>query len=229
MTDAPPTKEPGESVPLHAVLAFLKHHLHDVRNDLNALNLEAMLLDVYVPGGEGAESVRRIQEMLHQSAARLSGLSRKLAEISPGQETLSAQFILTSWRDEWNSSGARPQIEWESSPVQASVKADPVHLAEIFREWLSNARQYASDRATVSLFENGKGELVFRLTEPKNEPVETSGWGERPFAKPRRGSYGLGLWRVQNLVRANQGAWSQCYSPEEKTLVSELRLPVAKP
>ncbi|RBP47948.1 hypothetical protein DES53_101748 [Roseimicrobium gellanilyticum] len=228
MTDAPSTTDQGEAVPLAAVMAFLKHHLHDVRNDLNALNLEAMLLDVYVPGGEGAESVQRIQEMLHHSAARLSSLSRKISEISPGQETLAAQFILTSWRDEWNSSGASPAILWEASQVQANVKADPVHLAEVFREWLSNAKQYASTSASISLAENGEGEVIFRLSEPKSEPVDTSGWGERPFAKPRRGCYGLGLWRVHNLVRANQGSWSQRYSPEEKTLVSELRMPVAK-
>jgi hypothetical protein len=228
MTDAPPTKGRDEAVPLAAVMAFLKHHLHDVRNDLNALNLESMLLDVYVPPGEGAESVQRIQEMLHHSAARLSTLSRKISEISPGPEVVSAQFILTSWRDEWNSSGASPDILWEASTVQANVKADPVHLAEVFREWLSNAKLYATTSATVSLKEDGKGELVFRLTEPKTESVDTTGWGERPFARPRRGSYGLGLWRVHNLVRANHGVWSQRYSPEEKILVSELRLPTAK-
>jgi signal transduction histidine kinase len=228
MPEAKSTTDAGEAVPLAAVVAFLKHHLHDVRNDLNALNLEAMLLDVYVTGSEGAQSVRRIQELLHQSAGRLGALSRKFSEASPSVDTVSAQFVLTSWRDEWNSGGAAPQITWEASSVQANVKADPVHLAEIFREWLSNAKQYSSPSATVTLTPADNGEVLFRLTEPKMEPVDTTGWGLQPFARPRRGSYGLGIWRVRTLVKVNGGTWKQYYAPDEGCLVSELRLPVAQ-
>jgi light-regulated signal transduction histidine kinase (bacteriophytochrome) len=228
MSEAKSTTENGESVPLAAVVAFLKHHLHDVRNDLNALNLEAMLLDVYVTDREGTESVQRIQDLLHQSAGRLGALSRKFSEAAPSADTLSAQFVLTSWRDEWNSGGAAPQITWETSSVQANVKADPVHLTEIFREWLSNAKQYGSVSAIITLTPGDSGELVFRLTEPKSEPVDTAAWGLQPFARPRRGSYGLGIWRVQTLVKANGGTWKQYYAPAEGCLVSELRLPVAQ-
>lgn len=213
-------------MPLAAVMAFLKHHLHDVRNDLNALNLETMLLDLHVTGGEGAESVRRIQELLHQSAGRLGTLSRKFSEASPNLDVLPVQFILASWRDEWTSSGAKPEITWEASPVEASVKVDPVHAGEVFREWLSNARQYASAVAVVSLSEQD-GSVIFRLTERKAEPLGSDilEWGLRPFARPRKGSYGLGLWRVRNLARANGGTWRQRYSPEENSLVSEFSLP----
>lgn len=228
MSDSSPAKDQDAIVPINAVVAFLKHHLHDVRNDLNALNLEAMLLDVYVTDKDGVESVHRIQDLLHQSATRLGALSRKFSEVSPGSEPLSAQFVLTSWRDEWNSSGAAPTIDWEPSSVQATVKADPVHLGEIFREWLSNVKQYASAGAVISLAQNGEGEVVFSLVEQKAEPVDPSQWGERPFVKPRRGSYGLGLWRVRNLVKANQGRWRQYYSPESSSLVTELRLPVTQ-
>lgn len=220
-----PTRSNGDAIPLGNIAQFLKHHLHDVRNDLNALNLEAALLGMLVTDPEASASAQRIQDHLHQCAARLGTLSAKISEPTPSADVVPAQFILTSWRDDLNAYSPATVMTWAPSKLDSTILVDVRQLTEVFRELVSNLKTHGCNAATVELVEAGGGGVVYRIIEVKKDAVDPSQWGSVPFAQPRRASYGLGLWRSRRIVEANNGIWSQQYLRDPSSLVTELRFP----
>lgn len=214
------------SVPFANVATFLKHFLHDVRNELNSVNLEATLLGILVTDAEAAESVQRIQDTLHQSASRMASLSAKLSEPSPSFDTVPASFLLSGWKDDWQTGPNGVSMKWHPSRVDAMVRVDVVHLNDVLRELTANLRKHGTLDAEACL--EGDGDHVcYRLTEAKTAPVTPERWGALPFEFARKGSQGLGLWRARRLVAKNHGEWTQRYDAGARTLVTEVTLPVA--
>ncbi len=213
-----------DSVPLARVAQFLKHHLHDVRNELNALNLEATLMGLLATTPDASQSAERVQEMLMGCAGKLSLLSQKFSEPSPNADLTPASFIVTGWRDAQGAGKDGTTIHWGQTIPGVSIQVDTKHMTEIFRELTSNLKVHGVKEATVTVhFDEEAGEVVFQFRESTPEPVEPGTWGLEPFQNPRRGSYGLGLWRCRRLVAANHGKWSQRHDAERRELVSEMR------
>ena len=206
------------------VSAFVRKHLHDVRNDLNSIDLEASLLSDMVPDGEARTSVEHIQRQLRASALNLRLLSTCFQRCDPYPASISASSLLQIWQEKHEAMRNAPSIEWIDRAGDVRLKVDIEMMATVFLELLKNAATHSRNASITVTVESGEGQVQFRMVEPKEAMVDTSEWGQ-PFYSTERNTYGLGLWTVHNMVSANSGRFLQHYNPGEKILSSTITLP----
>jgi signal transduction histidine kinase len=167
------------------VTAFVRQLGHDIRNDLNALSLEAALLKELVTDPEAVTSAARIQSQLRDIANRLKDLSSRytLPAPQPGPVSLAE---LSSHLQNSSGSGA---MEWEVSG-DGQVKTDAVLLGRAFRELAQNAIERAKDQKPKAVLEATKGGgAVLTLREKGDEYP----WPTTAFEVPKAGHYGAGI------------------------------------
>ena len=206
---------------------FIRQLTHDVRNDLNGLDLEAVLLADLIPDGEAAESVARIRAQGRRLAGDLRVLSAKFADPKPALELYAARELFLIWKDQLAALQPAPTVEWKDTIGAERVKVDATALAHVFRELLANAQSFGTGAPIFAEARMEDRSIVFELREPKGAPVETASWGRAPFASMRHGHYGLGLWEVQRTITANGGEIVRRFAVDAMELISALRFPIA--
>ena len=206
---------------------FIRQHTHDVRNDLNGLDLEAALLADLVPDGEAAESVARSRAQLRRVAADLRTLAAKFADPQPTRALYPARELLLICQDQSAALNPAPAVQWSDTLGAEKVNVDAAALAKVFRELLANAQAFGTGAPLLAAARREDGQIVFELREPKDAPLETASWGRAPFASMRHGHYGLGLWEAQRTIVANGGEVRRRFAPDAMELLTALRFPVA--
>lgn len=184
-------------VPWSQLAGFIRQFGHDIRNDLNALSLEAALLKELVADPEAVTSANRIQTQLREIANRLKDLSTRYA--LPAAQP--APISLADLEVQLLSTPENKALEWQECASAKMVVTDPVLLGRAFRELAVNAMRHTGlrDRPRVHLAENPDGGGVLTLMEPGVEPYA---WPETPFATPRAGRYGAGLYLAASIFRS---------------------------
>ena len=206
--------------------AFVRQHTHDVRNALNALDLETALLQELATDDEGRASVARVRQQVRGLAEKLRAMSALFQEQQPCAAPLAARELLLIWREQNESLPEPPIVEWIEEVGDAKVNVDAGMMATVFRELLANARSFRDGEPAIASVRREGGEVVFELREPKSAPVDTAAWGRRIFETTKRGGYGLGLWTVQQLTEAigtTVTRWNV-----DGALVTRLALPVCE-
>lgn len=169
------------------VAAFVRQLGHDIRNDLNALSLEAALLKELVADPEAVTSASRIQTQLRDIANRLKDLSGRYALPAAQPAAISLAELAQHLQ---NIPGA-DALEWNTVDSQAQVKTDPAMLARALRELAQNAIDRSGrKKPQVQLAESAGGAATLILRESAGEDFQ---WPETPFQSPRAGHYGAGL------------------------------------
>jgi nitrogen-specific signal transduction histidine kinase len=204
------------------VAAFIRQLTHDVRNQLNGLELEAALMADSVPEPEIVEGVVRIREQLHNTAGHLRMLSAKFADPSPIISSITAVELFLIFQEQAASMEELPPIKWTHSLKEERINVDATELANAAKELLSNARQFGTKGELKINGRVNKKNVVYEFHEPKSAPVETERWGYAPFISTRRNSYGLGLWEARRLVEANHGQIAYEYDPKSQELRTTL-------
>ena len=205
---------------------FIRQHTHDVRNQLNGLDLEAALLGDLVAGGEAAESVARIRAQIRRAGQELRTLTAKFAEPQPTLALYAARELFLIWQDQLAAIHPTPAVEWRDTLGSEQVNVDAAMLAEVFRELLANAQAFGTGAPLHAAARVEDGHVVFELREPQPAPLETASWGRAPFASTRSGHHGLGLWWAQRSIAANGGQHTRRFALETMELVTRLRVPV---
>lgn len=206
---------------------FIRQHTHDVRNDLNGLDLEAAWLADLVPSGETAESVARIRAQIRRLAGDLRALAAKFADPQPTRALYAARELLLICQDQSTALDPAPAVQWSDTLGAEQVNVDAAALAKVFRELLANAQAFGTGAPLLAAARREDGQIVFELREPKDAPLETASWGRAPFASMRHGHYGLGLWEAQRTIAANGGEVRRRFAPDAMELLTALRFPVA--
>jgi signal transduction histidine kinase len=215
-------------LPWSRVAAFIRQHTHDVRNHLNALELEASLMGDFVQDPEAVECLGRIRSQLRGLAANLRALSGKFQDPKVAAGPIAASELFEIWKEQWSALEERPQVEWKNELDAQSVEVDAASIAAVFSELLNNAKAFGTGETLVALARAEGGQAVFELREPKREVVEPATWGRSPLASTRRHGYGLGLWEADRVVKANGGSVSRCYDPGQRCLVTTIVFPAAR-
>lgn len=172
-------------VPWSRFSAFIRQLGHDIRNDLNALSLEAALLKEIVTDPEAVISANRIQTQLRDVANRLKELSGRYALPAPQITEIS----LAELGSHLQTSAEGVSLEWNCTDSSTTVRTDPVLLGRAFGELVSNIPQkQEKPRAAVTDDQSAGPALI--LIEPGGMDYE---WPEVPFATPKAGRYGAGL------------------------------------
>ena len=206
---------------------FIRQHTHDLRNELNGLDLEATLLADLVPSGEAGESVARIRTQIRRFAADMHRLAAKFTEPKPTLALYAARELFLIWQDQPAAFDPVPVVQWNEVLGTEQVNVDAEALAGVFRELLANAQHFGTGAPLLAAARVEGGQIVFELREPKDAPVETAGWGSAPFATMRHGHYGLGLWTAQRTIAANGGEVRRRFAQDTMELTTTLFFPVA--
>ena len=206
--------------------AFMRQHTHDVRNGLNALDLETALLQEIITDEEGLVSLERVRRQVRGMAEHLRSLSALFQEPKPYSAPLAARELLLIWREQHESMPERPAVEWIEEVGDAKVNVDAGMMASVFRELLTNARTFRDGEPAIASARRHGDEVEYELREPKLEPIDVSAWDDRVFQTTKRGGYGLGLWTVRRQAEANGATLTR--RNEAGALVTCIALPACK-
>jgi K+-sensing histidine kinase KdpD len=224
---------PTESwtVPWSDMVRFVRQLTHDLRNDLNALELQSAYIGELTQDQELTGEIKRLREVVSGLNSTLQLLSRAVGEVAPNVVTYPAGEFLADMRTqiERNFSKESQEITWDVQLQDGMLNVDPQLFQEVFVELFANAFQHdRGEGALVARARISDGRFLFSLHEPKAVfSSETQNWGREPLRKIRQRHYGLGLNRVRAIIEAHGGELQAQYDPKAATLVSTIALPMS--
>jgi len=219
------------SVPWSDTVRFVRQLSHDLRNDLNAIELQSAYIGELTQDQELTSEIKRLREVVTGMNSMLQLLSRAVGEVAPNVVTYPAGEFLADMRTqiERNFSKENHEITWDVQLQDGTLNIDPQLFQEVFIELFANAFQH--DRGTGALVARARisdGRFVFTLHEPKAVfSSDTQNWGREPLRNIRQRHYGLGLNRIRGIIEAHGGELQTHYDPEATTLVSTMALPMS--
>lgn len=210
---------------------FVSQLNHDLRNHLNAVELQAAFLNEIVTDPEAKREVERLRQMTGDLCRHLQHLSGSLAQIRP----IPLRYRATDFVEDLRTKLAReqpemaPEIDWQSSLGEEEVEIDPQLLEEAFLELFRNAAMHGRGKGVLGFQTRGtNGAVEFVLREPKTQfEDKTEDWGNRPLGKIRSGHYGLGLFRARGIFEAHHGIFRAQFDPAAAALTTIVALPLA--
>ena len=212
------------------MVRFIRQLSHDLRNDLNAIELQSAYIAELTQGQELTGEIKRLREIVSGLNSRLQHISRAVGEVTPNMISYRASDFLTDMRTEIERkfSNKSQEINWNVQLDDVMLNIDPQLLQEVFVELFANAFQH--DRGNGALLASARIDnhrLLFTLHEPKADfDLLTQNWGREPLRNISQRHYGLGLNRVRAIVEAHGGRLQAQYDPEASALVSTVTLPV---
>jgi light-regulated signal transduction histidine kinase (bacteriophytochrome) len=204
---------------------------HDLRNHLNAIELQAAFVSEICAEPEGKDEIKRLREMTGEMCEHLQRLSASLGRLQLNPmgylaaefvEDLRAKLVLEEPE-------LAAGVEWKSSLGGEAMEIDPYLLQEAFLELFRNASTHDRGKGTL-VFETRPhdGAIEFILREPKTKfDRTTENWGGRPLAQIRGGHYGLGLFRARGIFEAHHGTLQAQFDPATSSLITTVTLPTA--
>jgi K+-sensing histidine kinase KdpD len=219
------------SVPWRDAVRFIRQIGHDLRNHLNAIELQSTYIGELTDNAELTGEIKRLREMISELTSTLQKLSSGLGDAKANLIPYRAADFVEDLRKrigrEFPDKGN--QIVWDVQPGDAVLHVDPELLQQAFIELFENAFQHErGEGALVLTAKVDKNALVFALHEPKTRfEGSTKKWGREPLQNISHGHYGLGLNRVRVIVEANGAEMHTHYDPKLSALVTTLTLPVS--
>lgn len=235
MTIEPAAAEANRSateVPWDRVERFVGQVTHDIRNGLNAIELQLTFLGEICTEPEAAKEVKLIRRTLVDVTRQLQSL-RSVTSLPLLQKLdypAKDFFEDLQERFERQAPPAKTRVQWHISAGSASLRVDPEVTMWVFLELLTNALRFAAEGTPIDFRVAETGDaLVATLHEsPAAEPLfAPEQWGRSPLLSTRRGSHGLGLFRVRRILEAQGGDYHVEYSARDQTLITRVGLPLA--
>jgi K+-sensing histidine kinase KdpD len=211
------------------VVHFIRQLSHDLRNHLNAIELQSAYISELERDDELKGEIKRLREMIFGLTSTLQSLSKAVGVVKPNLISYPAADFVEDLREKINRdfSGQTAEINWVVQLGDAMLSIDPQLLQETFIELFANA--FRHDRGTGVLVATAKivnNRFLFTLKEPKGRfDLPTDNWGREPLRKISQGHYGLGLNRGRAIVEAHGGKLYAQHNPEHSTLITRLSLP----
>src|ERR1043166_8229034 len=215
------------------VVRFIRQLAHDLRNDLNAAELQSAYLIEIAGNDEVKEEVKRLRGMIAQLSLHLQGVTAALGQVKLNPITYSAVEFVVDLRQKLGAAypDHRAKIEWSVAAENTELQIDPQFLLPAVIELFANAfRHDPADGAIAVEAREEKGRFVLTIREPKRGfERSTENWGREPFRTIGQGHYGLGLHRTRLVVEAHDGQLTARFDPTASSLVSTVSLPAAPP
>ena len=228
---SPETPANSLAVPWSDTVRFVRQLSHDLRNDLNAIELQSAYIAELTQDPELTNEIKRLREVVSGMSSTLQLLSKAVGEIAPNLVTYPAGEFLTDIRTqiEGKFSKENHEITWDVQLQDGMLNIDPQLFQEVFVELFANAFQH--DRGNGALVAKARisdERFLFSLHEPKAVfSLDTQNWGREPLHNIRQRHYGLGLNRVRAIIEAHGGELRAQYDPKAATLVSTMALPIS--
>ena len=220
------------SVPWIDTVRFVQQLSHDLRNHLNAIELQSAYISELDANAELKGEIKRLREMISGLTAILQNLSRGVAEVQPNLISYRASDLVEdlSKKIAHDFPNKSAEMTWDIQTGDAMLNVDPQLLQQAFSEVFANAFQHGRGKGALVATAGIDGKrFVFTLREPKaGFELSTENWGREPFRKITRGHYGLGLNCVRVIMEGHGGEMHAQYDPKGSTLLTTLALPLAR-
>jgi len=211
------------------VTKFIGQLNHDLRNHLNAVELQTAFLDEIIAEPEARAEIKRLREMTTEMVAHLQKLSVTLARVEPQTMPCAATDFVEDLRARLTSEQPEESaaVDWNISLGEEMIELDPQLLPEAFVELFVNASRHG--RAQGPLYfgvRAGNKTIEFSLREPKTQFNDTTDdWGSRPLQRVRSGHYGLGLFRARSIFEAHHAQYRVHFDPAARVLQTTVSFP----
>ncbi len=220
-----------QSVPWNDAVRFIRQLSHDLRNDLNAIELQSAYIVELENNKEFKNEIKRLREMISGLASTLQRLSRAVGEVRPTLIPYQVADFMQDLREKIDRDFPKEsrEISWDIQLNDGMLNVDPQFFEEAFTELFANA--FRHDRGQGPLVASAKIDdkgFLLTLHEPKARfDLPTQNWGREPLRKMSQRHYGLGLNRVRAIVEAHGGDLNAQYDPKVSALTTTLRLPLS--
>ena len=221
------------TVPWSDTVRFVRQLSHDLRNDLNAIELQSAYIGELTQDQELTSEIKRLREVVSGLNSTLQLLSRAVGEVALNLVTYPAGEFMADMRTqiERKFSKENHEITWDVQIQNGVLNIDPQLFQDVFVELFVNAFQH--DRGNGALVAKARisdGRFLFSLHEPKaGFSPDTQNWGREPLRNIKQRHYGLGLNRVRAIIEAHGGELQAQYDPKAATLISTVALPMSSP
>jgi K+-sensing histidine kinase KdpD len=216
-------------ISLPALTNFVRQLSHDLRNHLNAIELQVAFLNEIAPNNEVKQEIQRLRKMTGELNAHLQKLSSSIKSARLQTMSYSAKEFVEDLESKLALAEPElaPMVEWHNSLGAEVFEIDPQLLQQAFLELFDNASRH--DRGKDRLIfeaEAGSATIEFRLREPKTK-FESSpqNWGVRPFQSVKQNHYGLGLFRARGIFESHHGTLQAQFDSATSVLVTTVCLP----
>jgi K+-sensing histidine kinase KdpD len=227
--ESKPTPAADIQVSMLDVVRFVRQLAHDLRNDLNAAELQSAYLIEIAENDEVKEEVKRLRGMISQlglnlqrvtaalSPAKLTTISYKIGEfVEDLRQKLTVEYPDQSGK-----------VEWKVAGENEVLQIDPQFLLPAVTELFANAFRHERAEGVIAVKAGAEdGHFILAISEPKRGfERSTETWGREPFRTVGQGRYGLGLHRTRAIIEAHHGQLSVRYDPTASSLISTVSLP----
>ena len=223
----PPDKSP--SVPWPNIVKFVRQLSHDIRNNLNAVELQSAYLAELAEEGEIKGEIQRLREMTAQIGTSLQRLTAGLSQANPNLIPYPAADFVEDLKEKLTKEfpDNAGKVIWDVQLKDATLQIDPQLAQQAFLEIFGNAFQHERNlKAITARAYIANNRFVFELQEPKARfELSTENWGREPLRNVSQGHYGLGLNRARSVAEAHSGDFQAEYDQKTSTLITTVRLP----
>lgn len=232
---AEPNSTPNQDirVPMPDVVKFVRQLSHDLRNHLNAAELQAAYVAEIAQGAEVKEEIKRMRAMISEVGTSLQRITSALGATRLTLMPYRAADLLDDLRDRLTADypNESAKMEWNVQPGDASLQIDPQALQPALLELFANAFRHDPAEGVISVEALIEGDrFVCTIREPKRSfERSTENWGREPFRAIGQGHYGLGLHRARAIIEAHDGQLNARYDSPASSLVTTVVLPLAQP
>ena len=221
------SEPPG--VPWAEIMKFIRQLSHDIRNNLNAVELQSAFLAELAEGDEMKNEVQRLREMVSEVGSNLQRLTAGLSQTAPSVIAYSAAEFVEDLKKklEKDLGENAAKVNWEVRLNKETLRVDPQQAQQALLELFANAFQHERNIKSITAKANiENGRFVVELREPKTKfELSTNNWGREPLRNVSQGHYGLGLNRARAIAEAHGGELTAEYDRDTSTLVTKFSLP----
>jgi len=213
------------------IVRFVRQLSHDLRNHLNAAELQAVYISELTGDAELKTEIKRLRATIAGLGAILQKLLADLGQVKLSLMPYRAVDFVEDLRQKFAHDFPQESaaVNWDVQPGDAALNVDPQLLQQALLELFANAFQHQRGQgplAATAKIDNDR--FVFTLREPKaGFELSTENWGREPLRKISQGHYGLGLNRVRVIVEAHGGELHAHYDPTESVLLTTITLPLS--
>ncbi|MDQ2867394.1 MAG: hypothetical protein M3R59_03125 [Verrucomicrobiota bacterium] len=204
---------------------FVRQLSHDLRNQLNAAELQAALLNEMAGDAEITAETRRMREIVSRLGSTLQQLSSQLADPRAMLLPYSPGMFVTDLQKKIGQRFPDARIAWPENVSETECEMDPSLLQEAMIALFDNALRHnpGSDIALLAEMQGGSVSLTLREGPATN--LDPENW--KPLGAMSHGHYSLGLTRVRKIAAALGGTFTQTI--DSGVLLSKLDLPCRQP
>jgi K+-sensing histidine kinase KdpD len=231
-TESNSTPQPDIQVSMPDVVTFIRQLGHDLRNHLNAVELQSAYLAEIADDPELKEEIKRLRTMVSGVGASLQKLTSSLGAprltLMPYGAADFVEDLRAKLAADYPDESAK--IEWSVRLDDATLQIDPQSFLPALMELFANAfRHERADGAILVDARIAQDQFALTLREPKRSfEGSTERWGREPLRIVGQGHYGLGLHRSRAIIEAHQGQLKARYDHGASFLITTVELPLVK-